>query len=360
MKKILLLAFIAGVSLAGCKKDNSSIPVSKNLPSQIVVNLPSSISSDQATSQRAQSDTIKGGEIYNSLRVYIKIGERAADVIQQIIIALRANNVDKPMTFTFVSNDDQRTKTCVVTANASFNSKTYELKLNMTDGTDTAMQIFWNTNPMEGLAILDAYQIDHTALKTNIRYQVEFGTTAPGYDKYMVVSIAGLPVTGIYDLNNLKLFAGLKGNIVEVYGNSNHPNAMFVDTTTMGFDYAFTGRADTVKNIGVVNLGLPATTLNATDSVFTTYSIYNLLSTKYHQVWGPYANTPAKKHWLDSTINSLLITAQIPAYFKNSGFIGCGATLPAGLGFTSDFVNIKSLKPYVPLDIKNLKITFVK
>jgi hypothetical protein len=262
------------------------------------------------------------------------------------------------MTFSFISNDDGRTKTCVVTANASYNSKTYELKLNMTDGTDTAMQIFWNTNPVEGLAILDAYQINHSALKTNIRYQVEFGTTAPGYDKYMVVSIVNAPVTGIYDLNNLKLFAGLKGNIVEVYGNSNHPNAVFTDPTTVGFDYAFTGRADTTKNIGVVNLGLPPTTLNSTDSVFTTYSIYNLLSTEYHKVWDPFADTPDKKLWLNTTISGLLKTAQIPAYFRNSGFIGCGSTLPDG--FTSSFVNISSLKPYVPLDIKNLKIVFVK
>lgn len=179
MKKIVVLFCVVALLMTACKKDNSTTS-SKNLPSQIVVNLPSSISSDAATSKQALSDVIKGGEIYNSLRVYIKIGENAADVIQQIIISLRNNNVDKPMTFSIVSNDDSRTKNCVVTSNATYNSKTYELKLNMTDGTDTAMQIFWNTNPVEGLAILDAYQINHNSLKANIRYQVEFGTTAPG------------------------------------------------------------------------------------------------------------------------------------------------------------------------------------
>lgn len=174
----------------------------------------------------------------------------------------------------------------------------------------------------------------------------------------MIVSIVNAPVIGIYDLNNLKLFAGLKGNIVEVYGNSNHPYAIFTDTTVRGFDYAFTGRADTSQNIGVVNLGLPPTTLTLTDSVFTTYSIYNLLSTQYHKILDPLATTPAAKQWVSDTIKSYLQTAKIPAYFEKGGFIGCGTTLPDG--FTSSFVNISSLKPYIPLDIKNLKIVFVK
>lgn len=365
MRKLLFLTMATVMILSGCKKDDeNSNSTDNNLPAKIAIDLPTSISVEQTPAKSATTqDTIKGNEIYNHLRTFIWVGESAAKIVEDIIIALRKYNINKPMDLYFTSNDDARTKRLVVVEDQSYQNKNYKFELTMTDSASnaTAMQIYWNTDPVEGIAILDAYEINHNELRTGTKFVISYGEgTISPYEKHMEVSVIGWPVIGVYGLDNLKMFVGKQGDILDIWGNSNHPHAVFIDhNVKSGFNYAFAARVDQVKNISVVNLALPQSDVNTNEGIFINYSITKLLGDEMHRVWDPFADgDPIKLAYIEKVINKYLESAQIPAYFKSSGFVSCGTNKPAE--FTDDFVNISSLKPYVPNDIKNLTVSFGK
>jgi hypothetical protein len=367
MKNILVILTVMAL-LVSCKKtddseknQNTSISATL-LPEKVVVDIPSAISSDQVqTKSGTNGDTLKGGDIYNHLRTFINVGEKSAELIGEIISAIRSYGLNNAMEFTFTSKEDGRQKKCVIVEGITYNDKKYQYKLTITDSSEYAMQVLWNTKPVEGIAILNPYNINRNELKTGALYMLEYGdSTLATYDKFMVVSIMNWPVIGVYGLNNLKLFVGKKGDKVEIYGNSNHPKAVFFDISkTDGVSYSFTARADQTNDIAVVNLALPGTSITTVDRIFEDFSITKVFETEMHTVWDPFAGgNPILLLYIDNTIDRLLVNAQIPGYFNQSGFIGCGTNIPQG--FSNEFVNLSGLKPYIPNDIKNLKIEFVK
>ena len=94
------------------------------------------------------------------------------------------------------------------------------------------MQIFWNRKPISGVAILKPYNIDRTN-DENIQdavFRVEYSEAGEkGYDAHMLVAASGLhvadPLDNVYCANALKMFVGKSGDMIDVFGNSNHPNA---------------------------------------------------------------------------------------------------------------------------------------
>jgi midasin (ATPase involved in ribosome maturation) len=69
-------------------------------------------------------------------------------------------------------------------------------------------------------------------------FSVEYSEKGMGdYESYMIVKITDLPVESatmpVCACNAIKLFVGKKGDIVDVYGNSNHPNARFFTDDTV-------------------------------------------------------------------------------------------------------------------------------
>lgn len=345
-----------------CSKDDTETSQSsKTLPTQIVVDIPTSISSSGSLKSLVQNtDTSKGGLIYSNLRLFIGVGEVSADVVQGIFNALKQHNINKAMEFDFVSNDDQKTKHCVVVENASYEGVSYEMKLTISDGPNKALQVFWSGNPVKGVAILNPHWINRNDTMVSAMYKIEFGRKVSStYDSEMTVSITGLPAIGLYGINNLKMFVGKKGNTVEVIGNSNHPHAVLFDVAnTDGLSYAFAARADSVSNIAVAKLALPGTSLATNAQIFDNYSVYKVFSTELHKIWDPIATTPQQQAVVNALIDYNLQHAQIPAYFNNSGYIGCGATLPTG--FTSSFTDLGSLLPYAPVSVKNMTISFAE
>lgn len=371
---LLVSAFL----FQSCEKKDLVNPSSNNgiLPDHFKIDLPSSISNENATTtttkaatsdEQTASDTLMGDAIYRNLNTFIAVGEGGADIVEHIIGAIALYNINKPMQISFVSNDDQRMKDLVVKANADFENRTWEFMLTIYDqasesdaDSGKAIQVFWNTNPIEGIAILRPYNIDRVHDKASLDAKVRVDYSEAGtdtYDKTMMVEISGYPMPdpriNPYALNSLKMFVGKKGDIVDVYGNSDHPNAKFFTDRT-GFSWSFVASGYDSKNIAVAEVGLPPSSLDTDDRnvILKDYSIKNVLTTEINQWFlDTYSVRP------DSTdLAGYLKNADAPGYFSNHGFVQ-GGTAPS-----SDYAELESridqLSPYNPSSVDTLDIQF--
>ncbi|OFX46096.1 MAG: hypothetical protein A2046_04355 [Bacteroidetes bacterium GWA2_30_7] len=361
--KIILGVFILliGFIFTQCKKDEPEPQVvEKNIvPSRFKVDIPESISSENKQTKSTASDTLAGNDIYQHLRSFIFIGESAANIVQNIMVAIAVYEINKPMTTTFNGDKDGRPKNLVVIENSQFENTTYEFQLTIIDANSSteadggkAIQVFWNTNPIKGIAILKPYNIDRTS-NTNIpnaMYRIDYNEDGSlGYDAHMFVTIAGIPLsTDIYAINTLKMFAGKKADIVDVYGNSNHPNAQFFTNET-GFNWAFVASANQTGNVGIAEVGLPPSDLNSESrtDILETNSLYNVFYNHAHQAY-PSADSTA--------IAPYLVNTQAPGYFNNYGFIQ-GGTAPSS-NYTALESRIENLKPFNPSVISSLTLSF--
>ncbi len=366
MKKytIVLLTFATLFSIvtSSCKKDKEEDPVKDSvMPEHFRVDIPNSISKS-TTLKSTNGDTLQGNDIYEHLTNFIAIGEAASELVEEIIWAINEYGIDHAMTFSYVSNDDARTKNCVVVENSAFEGTTWEYEMTISDAASggnadegKGLQVFWNNSPVKGIAIIKPYNCDRNN-NTNIPdaiYRIDYSEAGElGYDAHMIVSIAGIPLADPlvdpYSVNSLKMFAGKKGDIIDVYGNSNHPNAKFF-TDTVGFDWAFVAAGSESTDIGVAEVGLPPYTLNSTDRnvLLKTYSIKNVFTQQIYEVWPN----------IDSaSVNSYLYNTDAPGYFSASGFI-VGGTSP-GTQYDNLETSMNALTPYNPYDINNLTINF--
>jgi hypothetical protein len=173
-----------------------------------------------------------------------------------------------------------------------------------------------------------------------------------GYDAQMEVRIAGLPVGSPleqpYAINSLHMFAGKKGDVVDVYGNSNHPNAILL-TGNAGFNWAFVASGNDPANIGVAEVGLPPSTLDSDDRsvLLKEYSIKNVFTNEITAVW------PGIDQDL---LAAYLSTTAAPGYFNNKGFISGGKS--PGTAWDALAKRLDSLSPYNPKATSNLSIDF--
>lgn len=363
-KKILALALIiSGLIFTSCQK-NDIEPTGQNdniLPERFKVDIPSSISSVNYYKD-ANVDTLQGNDIYEHLRNFIHIGEHAADIIGEIIIVISWHNLSQPMSFTFTSDDDGRQKHVDIVENASFEGNNWQYKMTITDegvsdinNENTALQIFWDKNPIKGIAMLNPYNIDRTTDPqfAQTMYRIDYSEGGEmGYSHHMIVTIDGLPLedplTNPYSLSTIKMFVGRNGDVVSVYGNSEHPNATFFTGET-GFDWAFTAAGKNSTDIGVAEVGLPSNTLNSGDryTLLVENSIEAVFSEQIYAVWP----------WIDpETIGAFLYNTEAPGFFDHNGFVQ-GGTAPTPQ-YNSLLNIIAGLAPYNPAEIHNLEIVF--
>jgi len=362
---ILLLTVTITLLFAQCNKDDDDIDNDNTiLPTAFMVDIPESISKSSLQSKGDTKDSLEvsGNDLYTNLRTFVGVGEDAALLVQAIIFAIVVYDINEPMSFTYESNDDQRTKRLVVVENSSFNNVNWEFQLTITDVESEsnadggkAMQVFWNRSPKKGIAIVKPHNIDmdNAEFPEDVMYSVEYSEEGEmGYEKHMIVSITGLPSIDPehhpFEITALKMFAGKNGDVIDVFGNSNHPNAPFF--TTPGVDWAFVGSAEDNLDIGVAEVGLPPNDLDETNSdvLLENYSMMTVLSA-YCTALG-----------LDSaTTASLLVNADAPGYFDHNGFV-TGGTPPAGTESMYEDLenNIEYLSPYNPKLINDLVISF--
>ncbi|MDH5367418.1 MAG: hypothetical protein OEW67_10545 [Cyclobacteriaceae bacterium] len=356
--KLYLTIILVSLVVFSCKVDEPIKDQSVVFPETFRVDIPPSISSLEAgsLSGRVEGDgdgIIEGNEIYQSLRYFIAVGEKSAEILEFVLVVGRTLEQLNLSTYSFTSDDDGREKRIDINHDVNKGGVNYQYEMLMYDVLDNnlGLQLLWNTNPVSGIAILKPYNIDRIKNidATTAIIQIEYSEESVDYDATMVVSIAGLLPVNNGDIDNMKMFAGKKGNIVDVRGNSNHPNVIIIDPTfTGGRNYAFVGRGDDVNNIGVVNLALPPSSVTTND-IFVDYNLYNVLQGEI--------NTVANLDQL--IIDAILIEAHSPAYFNNTvGFITSGVG-NAPTGFSNEFIDLSGLSTYVPNDIKNLSIDFL-
>ncbi len=366
MKNILkyLAVFLVGsIIIVSCKKDEPEPdpdPQQTILPKDIAVSIPNAISYNASSGKTSwfkttEGDTLNGEDIYDGAALFIAIGEQSAKIVNAIIFAIIAYDINEPMELDYTSDDDGREKHLSVTEDASYEGETYEFKLLVTDGQDNAMAIYWNQSPKEGVAILSPYDINRNEdpKLDGVLYKIEYSETgASGYSKDMIVTITGFPEdpTDNASIDNLRMFAGKNGNIIDVYGNSNHPNIQLVDTTfSGGRNYAFIARGNSNEEIGICEVALPPSSLTSTSNMLDDYSIIEVITEE--------ANNMGITD--SAAIAAYLSEADAPGYFIDpQGLVSSGTDVPSHPGFTSSFIDISALTPYVPNDVKNQMITW--
>ena len=332
------------------------------IPDQLTVDIPASLSQDVSAKKSAAIDTLKGGEIYRHLTFFIHAGEHSARLVKHVIRGLHVYNIENVITLTYVSEDDGRIKNLVVVEAPEFEGVVWEYGLTITDaeseGNDDggkAMQIFWNSRPNAGITLIKPYNLDRTneGRMAEAMFRIDYsGEDDLGYDHHMIVSIADMPsidpLLAPFAMDGMKMFVGKKGNFVDVYGNSSHPNAKFL-TEKVGYNWAFVASGIESQDIAVAEVGLPLSTVDAEGRavLLERYSVYNVLYHEVKTVW-PHASEEILNAWLTNT--------QAPGFFGEDGFIQ-GGEVP-GEEYLPLVRRIKALSPYNPKSIANLEIFF--
>ncbi len=338
------------------------------IPEQFRVEIPSSLSNDNALksslkSTSADYDTLSGQDIYGHLVHFIRIGDHSAELIEEILMSIAIHRINRPITMSYVSDDDEKLKNLVVTTDEYFEGVPWQYKLVITDAESEgnpdkgkAIELFWNRDPVKGVAILKPFNINKNETRNpEAMYRVDYGETSEyGYDRWMIVSISGLPLlrpsADPFGVDNMKMFVGRTGDIVDVYGNSNHPNATFFDPAVKGFNWAFVASSNRMLDIGVAEIGLPYSYIDATtaDVILKEYSIKHVFEREIKAQWGDWISQDA--------IDAYLANTEAPGYFDQFGFVAAG-TAPS-----DDYAEIErsigNLVPYSPKAIAELALSF--
>ncbi|MCU0418753.1 MAG: hypothetical protein MUC38_03775 [Cyclobacteriaceae bacterium] len=367
--KFLLVGMLAaGLALFTACETNEPLPAQQSiLPERFGVAIPSSLTATATVTGRAanrsQTDTLKGNDIYLNLQTFIWVGESASKFVNEFIGGIRQFDIDRVLAFTFVSEDDGRVKNLTVETAVAFEGATWDYLLTITDVNSAneadrgiALQLFWNQDaPIRGIAICKLYHADRVehanAPEAVFRINYQEGGTR-GYEAEMEVLISGLPLAtpleDPYSIRTLRMFAGKKGDIVDVYGNSHHPNALFF-TGTKAFNWAFVASGNEATDMGVAEVGLPLSSLNSRDreTLLKAHSIRNVFQREITTAW------PGIDQGL---LAAYLANTAAPGFFNEQGFIQGGES--PGSSWTTLAARLENLTPYNPAEVSALNVTF--
>ena len=351
-----------------CKKDNSSSSSSSNastlvVPSKMTVNIPSSLNASALSKKKLTGaiQPLSGNDIYNTMRLFVAVGATEALLLDHLLTAVRDLHLTSVKKLVFTDSDDQRVKVLTMKQNVQALSNTWQWELQLKDqDSSVALELFWNNYPLQGTAIYNTYECNHNDSwgnsNKNANIRIDYSEADPAYSKEMTVSISGITLVNTDDMNNMKMFVGQNGNMLDVYGNTNNPHCYIFDPLhTGGMQWAFVAHTNTDLDISVAKVSLPNCNVMVNDTtLWGTWSMHNVL---YNQIEALYFNfAPA------DSVNKYLQNTTAPGYFeKFVGFVSCGTNVPTNNnGFTGTFNDLSALKPYVPNDINNLSVTFAK
>lgn len=368
ISKVLFIALLFGFT--SCIESFEREKSNDFVPNRFKVEIPTSLSQQQMKgifkSTTANNDTLSGKEIYSMLNHFISIGNFAAIFTENMLNEIDKHNIQNFIFLTFKGNEDGRLKELSVDSPVDFDGKNWEYALTVVDAESksesdggVAMQIFWNSGDIiDGISILKPFNLNRTAddISPETMYRVDYSEVGTAkYDKTMTVSIINMSKynSDKYRVDNLKMFAGEKDGIIELYGNSNHPDAQFF-TNESGFNWAFVASSNKEQNIAVAEVGLPPSELNSNSRsvILDEYSVKNVMEQQVTdwllEEWNV---IPAQ-----TLLNSYLYNAASPGYFNSKGFVKGGES-PNG-NYTKLENNIKNLSPFNPSSISNLSINF--
>lgn len=365
----LFLAGLFSLTLTSCENNESIQPQQDLLPQKFSVDIPQSLSNTNSVrsgraSGRIKEDTLQGNDIYLHLNTFIAVGEGAAQLVEEFINGIRKYKIDRIQSLTYRSEDDNRIKNLVVLSDVDYEGRLWDYQLTITDAESEtqpdggkALQIFWNKGrEISGIAIIKPYNCDRiqnvTAKDAVFRIDYTEASTL-NYDAQMEVSISGLPLANPlqdpFSVSALKMFVGKKGDAVDVFGNTDHPNAILFAGNT-GFNWAFVASGSDSKNIGVAEVGLPPSQLDETDRnvLLKEYSIRNVFTDEITAVW-PGINQDLLAAYLSNTA--------APGYFDaKKGFLTGG--ISPGAEWDELAPRLTGLTPFNPKVLHELAITF--
>jgi hypothetical protein len=367
LSSIVIVGFAFSV-LVSCESNPDEVTSQEDiLPSSFSVEIPNAISYSESTGGRihgrSATDTISGDDVYKHLGTFIAVGKGASQLVEEFIGGIRKHHINRVMTLTFISDDDSRAKNLVVSSDVSFEGQTWDYQLTVTDAdsegeTDggKALQIFWNKNAtVKGIAIIKPYNCDRTHNENagEAIFRIDYSEEGVGgYEKQMEVEVAGLPLanplTDPFSMGSLRMFAGKNGDVIDVYGNSNHPNAILFSGST-GFNWAFVASSNRSEDIGVAEVGLPPSSLDSDDRevLLKEYSIKNVFTSEILGAW------PG----LDPLIlDAYLSNIKAPGYFSDAGFVSGGVS--PGAEWDELASRLENLNPYNPKEVSELEISF--
>ncbi len=369
ISRLFTVGIIFSLVLTACENNETIEPQQDLLPQSFSVDIPSSLSNQNSISNgrisgKIKEDTLQGNDIYLHLNTFIAVGEGAAELVEEFITGIRKHKIDRIQSLTYSSEDDNRTKNLVVLSNVMFEDKAWDYQLTVTDADSEnqadggkALQIFWNKSTLvKGIAIVKPYNCDrtHNANAQDAVFRIDYSEGGElGYDAQMEVSISGLPLESPlenpYSVSTLRMFAGKKGDVVDVYGNTNHPNAILF-SGNVGFNWAFVASGNDVKDIAVAEVGLPPSALDESDRevLLKEYSVKNVFTSEINSVW-PGIN--------QNLLAAFLTNTSAPGYFDNKkGFIAGGVS--PGADWDVLTARLNSLSPYNPKNTSDLAVTF--
>jgi len=369
ISRLFTVGIIFSLVLTACENNETIEPQQDLLPQSFSVDIPSSLSNQNSISNgrisgKIKEDTLQGNDIYLHLNTFIAVGEGAAELVEEFITGIRKHKIDRIQSLTYTSDDDIRTKNLIVLSNVTFEDKVWDYQLTVTDADSEnqadggkALQIFWNKSTLvKGIAIVKPYNCDrtHNVKAKDAVFRIDYTEGGDlGYDAQMEVSISGLPLESPlenpYSVSTLRMFAGKKGDVVDVYGNTNHPNAILF-SGNVGFNWAFVASGNDVKDIAVAEVGLPPSDLNESDRevLLKEYSVKNVFTSEINSVW-PGIN--------QNLLAAFLTNTSAPGYFDNKkGFIAGGVSPGADWDVLTTRLN--SLSPYNPKNTSDLAVTF--
>jgi hypothetical protein len=364
----LLIGFAFSILLTSCEMTPEVKSQEDILPKSFSVDIPASISNSEHANGRIANgrtaEDLKGNDIYQNLGLFIAVGEEASKLAEGIINGIRKFNIDRIMSMTFIGEDDNRTKNLVVSSQVSFDGTIWDYALTVTDADSEgnadggkALQVFWNKSVLtKGVAIIKPYNCDRikNATANDAVFRIDYTEGGDsGYDAEMEVFISGFPIPNPLEnpfaLNTLHMFAGKKGDIVDVYGNSNHPNAILF-AGEAGFNWAFVASGSDPKNIAVAEVGLPPSSLDSDSRtvLLKDYSIKNVFTTGITTAW-PGIDPAAVATYLTNTA--------APGYFNEAqGFLSGGVS--PGSEWNELAARLENLTPYNPKETSDLIVTF--
>ncbi|MBX7124310.1 MAG: hypothetical protein K1X47_01340 [Cyclobacteriaceae bacterium] len=360
----IVMALMLAIFVMSCQTNEPVTPQQDLLPQKFSVNIPSAISTKSTVAGgRVKGDTLNGNAIYLNLGTFIAVGKGASEIVEAFINGIRAYHIDRVKTLTY-SGDDNRSKNLVVLSQVEFGGHLWDYALTITDADSEgnadggkALQLFWNNEaPIKGIAIIKPFNCDRTknSLSGDSMFRIDYSEGGEhGYDAEMEVRISDLPLTAPgsdkFAIGSLHMFAGRKGDVVDVFGNSNHPNANLFTADT-GFNWAFVAASNEKTNIAVAEVGLPPSSLDSNDRqvLLKDYSVHNVFVAGITAIW------PG----IDQTLlNSYLSNTAAPGYFNSvKGFLSGGNS--PGADFDVLAARLDGLSPYNPLETSNLHVVF--
>ncbi|MFC2124207.1 hypothetical protein ACFLU5_05295 [Bacteroidota bacterium] len=360
-----ILIIFAGIYFTSCDSTEKVIPYGDSiLPQSFKVDIPTSLSQEieTANDRLLETNELNGNEIYSHLNSFIHAGEGAADIVEGIFASIATYEINKSMSFTYKSKDDARTKRLNIIENSEYDGQQSEFQLTIidVDSEDNedggkAIRIFWNRTPIKSIALIKPYYInrnnDESWVETTFRIDYSEEPNLD-YDAYMTVYITDLPmllpVEDPYAMKSMKMFAGRKSNIIDVYGNSDHPAATIFSGNT-GFNWAFVASGNETSNIAVAEVGLPPGGLDESrrEVLLKQYSINNVFKSEIEEVW------PGID---ESVVASFLQNTDAPGYFNVDGFLRSGKSPWSKYDELEE--RMDNLNPYNPKEIQDLSIEF--